>query len=177
MLLAATLKAKGIPARVRSGYAGYIHDDGGYDDHWITEYYDAEEGRWKLADADICGFADVDVTDIPRERFLTGGQAWLAMRQGKLYPEQLRYAGGERGIRAAAMGLMFDFHALMGDEVHFLHLPRYLAEKGMVPDEREAQELDRLAELLSEPDRNFGALRQIWETETKFRILCGGLNG
>ena len=177
LLLAATLKAKGIPARVRSGYAGYIHDDGGYDDHWITEYYDAEEGRWKLADADICGFADVDVTDIPRERFLTGGQAWLAMRQGKLYPEQLRYAGGERGIRAAAMGLMFDFHALMGDEVHFLHLPRYLAEKGMVPDEREAQELDRLAELLSEPDRNFGALRQIWETETKFRILCGGLNG
>lgn len=176
LLLTATLKAKGIPARVRSGYAGYVNPDNGYDDHWIVEYYDAGAGQWKLADADIFGFADVDVTDIPRERFLTGGQAWLAFRQGRIAAGQLRNAGGERGIQAAVMGLFDDFHALMGHEIIFLHLPRYLVQKGLLPDAEDCRELDQLAELLLEPDQNFDALRQIWQTETKYRILSGGLN-
>ncbi len=177
LLLTATLKAKGIPARVRSGYAGYVKADDGYDDHWITEYYDAGAGCWKLADADIFGFAEVDVTDIPRERFLTGGQAWLSFRSGAVKAEQLRNAGGERGIQAAVMGLFDDFHALMGNEIIFLHLPRYLMEKGLVPEEEDCRELDGLARLLLEPDQNFDRLREIWEKERKYRILSGGLNG
>lgn len=177
LLLTATLKAKGIPARVRSGYAGYVNADNGYDDHWIAEYYDAGAGGWKLADADIFGFADVDVADIPRERFLTGGQAWLSFRKGNVTAHQLRNAGGERGIQAAVMGLFDDFHALMGNEIIFLHLPRYLVEKGLVPDEKDCQELDVLAELLLEPDQNFDRLQEIWGRESKYRILSGGLNG
>ncbi len=40
ILLVSILKAKGIPARARSGFAEYCKDDGIYCDHWITEYYD-----------------------------------------------------------------------------------------------------------------------------------------
>lgn len=34
------LKAKRILARARSGFAEYIHYDGIFYDHWITEYFD-----------------------------------------------------------------------------------------------------------------------------------------
>lgn len=43
ILLASILKAKGISARVRSGFAPYIKYDGINYDHWITEYYDDKE--------------------------------------------------------------------------------------------------------------------------------------
>ncbi len=39
LLLAAILKTKEIPARVRSGFAEYPSNDGVYWDHWVTEYY------------------------------------------------------------------------------------------------------------------------------------------
>ena len=48
ILLAATLKAKGCAARVRSGFAPYIKYDGISYDHWITEYYDENKNRWCL---------------------------------------------------------------------------------------------------------------------------------
>ena len=48
ILLAATLKAKGYSARVRSGFAPYIKYDGVNYDHWITEYYDINKKRWIL---------------------------------------------------------------------------------------------------------------------------------
>ncbi len=37
--------------------------------------------------------------------------------------------------------------------------------------------LDNLAELLLDPDKNFDKLLDIWNTETKFRIMTGALNG
>ncbi len=42
ILLVAILKAKGFPARARSGFAEYCKNDGSYWDHWITEFYDGE---------------------------------------------------------------------------------------------------------------------------------------
>ena len=73
ILLASILKAKGIPARARSGFAEYIHYDGICYDHWITEYFDEKENRWRLVDADKhcpdheMGF---DLNDIPYDKFL-----------------------------------------------------------------------------------------------------------
>ncbi len=48
LLLAAILKAKGIPARIRSGFAEYPNKQNIYLDHWITEYYDKKKKRWIL---------------------------------------------------------------------------------------------------------------------------------
>ena len=180
IMLAATLKAKGIPARVRSGFAGYIKEDGEKRDHWITEWYDEKSGRWILTDADIHLDSSInfDPNDLPREIYLTGPQAYLKLRRGELTDKQVSFASWPvtYGLAAAIRGLFYDFHCLMNQEIIFLHQPEYVVFKDFNLSEEELKELDCLAELLSDPDRNFEKLRQIWEKEPKFRILRGGLN-
>lgn len=180
IMLAATLKTKGIPARVRSGYADYIRTAGNYLDHWITEYYDKENNRWILADADIhCDpHIDFDPNDIPRDRYLTGAQAYLKLRKGELSDEQLSYASWPitHGIAAAIRGVFYDFHCLMNHEIVFLHQPAYVSDKKFELSDEELREIDQLAELMLESDKNFSLLLEIWNQNDKFRILRGGLN-
>ena len=53
VMLVSILRHKGIPARMRVGFETYFEGDPYYGDHWITEYWDQEKSRWRLADADI----------------------------------------------------------------------------------------------------------------------------
>lgn len=64
----------------------------------------------------------------------------------------------------------------MNDEIIFLHLPKYIQDKQFELTENEYKELDNLATLLLNPDDNFKELLNIWNTETKFRIMSGALN-
>ena len=181
ILLAATLKAKGYSARVRSGFAPYIKYDGVAYDHWITEYFDENKDRWLLVDADEhcpdheMGF---DMNDIPRDKFIFGAEAYLGIRNNKYKTEEIYYASNPAtlGIKAALRGLFYDFHSLMNDEIIFLHLPRYIQDKKFELSEEEYIELDNLAMLLLNPDENFEQLQKIW-TEPKFRVMSGALNG
>ena len=181
ILLASILKAKGIPTRVRSGFATYIKDDGVNYDHWITEYYDNNKDRWVLVDADEhcpdheMGF---DLNDMPREKFIFGAEAYLGMRNGKYKTEEIYYASepATLGLKASIRGLFYDFHSLMNDEIIFLHLPKYIQDKDFTLSEEEYKELDNLAELLLNPDENFDKLLEIWNNKTKFRIMSGALN-
>ena len=181
ILLAATLKAKGYSARVRSGFAPYIKYDGVSYDHWITEYYDEIKQRWVLVDADEhcpdheMGF---DLNDIPRNKFIFGAEAYLGMRTGKYKTEEIYYASDPAtlGLKASIRGLFYDFHSLMNDEIIFLHLPKYIQDKNFELSEEEYIELDNLAELLLEPDKNFDKILDIWNNKSKFRIMSGALN-
>lgn len=182
ILLASILKAKGYSARVRSGFAPYIKYDGISYDHWITEYYDKNKERWILVDADEhcpdheMGF---DLNDIPRDKFIFGAEAYLGMRNGKYKTEEIYYASDPAtlGLKAALRGLFYDFHSLMNDEIIFLHLPRYIQEKNFELTEKEYIELDNLATLLLNPNENFDKLLDLWNSETKYRVMSGALNG
>lgn len=181
ILLAATLKAKGYSARVRSGFAPYIKYDGVNYDHWITEYYDETKNRWVLVDADEhcpdheMGF---DLNDIPRDKFLFGAEAYLGMRNKQLKDEEIYYASDPAtlGLRASLRGLFYDFHSLMNNEIIFLHLPRYIQNKNFELSEEEYIELDELATLMLNPDSNFDKIKEIWDTKPKFRIMSSALN-
>lgn len=181
ILLAAVLKAKGIPARARSGFAEYIGSDGIYRDHWITEYFDEKEGRWKLADADLhCPDHEIpfDLNDIPYDNFLFGAGAFLGMRAGKYKDENVQFASvpPTLGLKAAIRGLFYDFHCLMNHEIIFLHMPKYVCDRDFELSEEEYRELDELAKLMMKPDENFDALKEIWESNKKFRMMSGVLN-
>lgn len=181
ILLASILKAKGIPARARSGYAEYIHYDGIYYDHWITEYFDEKEKRWKLVDADEhcpdheMGF---DLNDIPYDKFLFGAEAYLGLRKNKYKEETIWYVSDPviLGLKASIKGLFYDFHSLMNDEIIFLHMPKYIRDKNFELTEEEYKELDGLAQLMLSPNENFEKLQEIWENTPKYRVMSGALN-
>lgn len=91
LLLCSFLRAKGVPARIRSGFANYFGDDREmFGDHVVTEYWDATRG-WLLADAQLvdgCHDTGLDPLDVPRDRFLVAGKAWQAIRAGHRDPER-----------------------------------------------------------------------------------------
>ncbi len=188
ILLASILKAKGFSARVRSGFATYCNltnKEAG--DHWICEYYNDQEKRWILVDADMYFdeetlleyHIDFNLLDIPRNKFIFGAEAYLGLRKGKYNANEIYYASSPKtiGIKAALHGLFYDFHSLMNDEIIFLHLPKYILDKNLNLTEDELKELDDLANLMLEPDVNFFKLREIWNNNLKYRIMSGGLNG
>lgn len=86
VLFCAMARFKGIPCRVRVGFAAYINigASGFYVDHEIAEYWDSEAMRWRLVDpeqtAALIEFNQItfDVTDIPGDMNLL-----LGVRHGK----------------------------------------------------------------------------------------------
>lgn len=83
VIACALLRHRDIPARVRCGFATYFQPGQGLD-HWITEYCDAS-GRWVRIDAEILGQSMLPhAEDLRPGDFLTGGEAWVAFRNGDI---------------------------------------------------------------------------------------------
>ena len=83
VIACALLRHRGIPARVRCGFATYFQPGLGLD-HWITEYRD-DRGAWIRIDAEVMGQGVIDRPEaLTGEQFLTGGEAWSAFRRGDI---------------------------------------------------------------------------------------------
>lgn len=181
ILLASILKAKGIPARARSGFAEYLRHDGIYHDHWITEYYNYKENKWILVDADN-QWGDLkikfDLNNIPKSEYGYAADIYLDLRSKKLKEDRVEYASEPVtiGLKAAIRCMMYDFHCLLNDEIIFDFIPKYILNKNFELNEEELKELDNLALLMKNSDDNFEKIKNIWDTEEKFRIMSGGLN-
>lgn len=181
VLMSAILKAKGIPARSRAGFAPYFKE-GVSMDHWINQYYNEKEDRWIIFDAD--GFYEengmpLSQYDIPADSFDWAAKAYLAVRNGETDGKQYLYADGlgTCSLPALVRYLIYDFHALMNQELTYTFLPSFLGGRLDKLTEEELQELDALAAWLLEPDRYFHELCAFWERERKYRILNSPLVG
>lgn len=182
ILMASLLKIKGIPARVRSGFAPYFNVEGlpggKSDDHWINQYWNKKESRWVTIDVDgsIEGYLKFNPYDISEGIFDFSPDAWLAVRSGKIDGQHFWNAGGTGGLIAISWELFYDLHCLMNDEVIYHHTPE-ITHFGKFDKLSEEQliEIDNLAKLMQKPDDNFNQLKDIWETKKEFRLLKGGL--
>ena len=93
LLLAAMLRHQGVPARARCGFGAYFMPNH-YEDHWVTEYWNQDQARWVLVDAQLdalqCDVMKIPFNplDVPRDQFLVGGAAWGLCRSGAADPEQ-----------------------------------------------------------------------------------------
>ena len=181
VLMSAILKAKGIPARCRAGFAPYFKE-GVSMDHWINQYYSEKEKRWITFDAD--GFYEengmpLSQYDMPESSFDWVAEAYLSVRSGKTDGKQYVYADnlGTCSLPALIRYLIYDFHALMNQELTYTFLPAYLEGRLDRLTEVELQEFDRLARWMLEPDRYFEELCTIWRQERKWRILNSPLVG
>jgi hypothetical protein len=118
VLMVAMLRAQGTPARARCGFGGYF-GTGTFEDHWVCEYWNKPGRRWMLVDAQIDerqrGLfpVDFDLTDVPRDRFLIAGDAWLRCREGAEDPARFGLSLlGEAGDWWIAGNLIRDAAAL-----------------------------------------------------------------
>jgi hypothetical protein len=119
LLLCSFLRSKGVPSRLRCGFAAYFGE--GWEDHWVCEYWDRPSRSWRLSDPQIdsllkdryrIGF---DPADVPREAFLTAGEAWRDCRDAGADP--VRFGHGEvTGLWFVKINLIRDHHVLNGRE-------------------------------------------------------------
>lgn len=117
VLACALLRARGVPARCRCGFATYFSPGRGLD-HWVTEY--RSEGRWVRVDTELLGTDVVErPDDLPPGAFLTGGEAWVRYRAGLIDPELFGVAGTDHawGVAEIRGNAVRDLAALMALEV------------------------------------------------------------
>lgn len=121
LMLCAMLRQSGVPARLRCGFANYLGGDQ-YEDHWLVEYWMAEEGRWAKADAQLddahCKHLkiDFDITDVPEYRFIVGRRAWELAQTDAMNPDWFGH-GEDRGLWFIRVNLARDLMALCKHEV------------------------------------------------------------
>ncbi|MEU4422055.1 transglutaminase-like domain-containing protein [Actinoplanes sp. NPDC024001] len=158
LLAVAVLRAHGIPARARCGFARYFVP-GLHGDHWVVEYWNAATSRWILADAQLgpvlCAALGVsfEPNDVPREQFAVAGDAWIRCRKGELDPSRCGLEGeGQSGWWWIAGNLIRDVAALAKMEM----LPWDVWGAMPGPDEPIndvlADDLDQLAAITADPD-------------------------
>lgn len=171
VLMASILKSKGIPCRVRSGFAPYFYK--GSWDHWINQYWDKKEQRWVTFDAD--GFfddkVDFDQYNMPEIKFDWAANTWLSIRDGSLDANNFHNADGSKGLMPALWAIFYDFHSLMNNELLYNQMPSYIYFKFDKLTEEDFKEIDALAKLMLKPDKHFSELMEVWNTKKKFRVL------
>lgn len=92
VLMAAFLRARGLPARSRCGFGTYF-TPGHYEDHWMVEVWDATAERWRQVDAQLDAVQrealkiDFDPLDMPAGKFVLAGEAWRMCRAGEADPD------------------------------------------------------------------------------------------
>jgi hypothetical protein len=92
LLLVSMLRQQGIPARARCGFGAYFMPNH-FEDHWVTEYWNADADRWTLVDAQLDTLQrealkiSFDPLDVPRDQFIVGGKAWQICRAGRADPD------------------------------------------------------------------------------------------
>ncbi|MBN9232576.1 MULTISPECIES: transglutaminase-like domain-containing protein [Phyllobacteriaceae] len=167
MLLAvAIFRHHGIPARGRGGFGAYFNP-GKYEDHWVCEYWKADEGRWALLDAQFDAIfirnlaIGHGIHDVPRDRFLTAPDAWRLCRAGALDPELFGIEFSQmRGLWFIAGNMTRDLATLNGCEI----LPWDVWGAQPAIDARLSNDqlvfFDEVARLTANPDANFDAMRR-----------------
>lgn len=172
-LFVAIMRAKGVPARARCGFATYFAP-GKRLDHWVGEYWNAAEGRWVLVDAQVDDAQrqyfkhTLDTLDVPRDAFLVGGDAWRACRDGA-DPMSFGVAGTKMWGLVEVYGDLFqDLAALQ--KIELLPWGWY----GLATDERGMQEtalIDRLAAISSRADAAaMSELREMLAGDERLRV-------
>ncbi len=165
-LLCAILRRQGVPARARCGFGAYFLPDH-YEDHWVCEYWNPEQQRWMLVDAQLDQLQrDVldipfDVLDVPRDQFIIGGQAWQMIRSGQAHPDHFGIFDWH-GQWFAQDNLVRDFLSL--NKIELLPWDGWglMAGPEDVVSAADLSLLDRMAALTIDPDPAFDDIRAMY---------------
>jgi hypothetical protein len=159
IFLASILKSRGIPVRVRYGFARYLAP-GRHIYHVICEVWNDQEHRWILVDPDR------KMVDFPRKQFAFAGDVWLQYQKGALDPSIYGVADWW-GAHPILDVLCHDFAAVQGNEhVYWEHPPISEDDQMDVKSlaDNQVEILNKIAELLLEPEKHLQELQSLYET-------------
>ena len=147
-----------------------------FEDHWVAEYWNANQQRWIMVDALLdeawhngVGFRD-DPFDIRDDQFITAPIAWQRCRAGTLDPNRCGLTGiNEHGLHWVAGNTTLDFAALNKVEM----LPWDVIGAGWQPHQPipdDGGKYDRVATVCVDPDTHCDALTERYESDERFRM-------
>jgi hypothetical protein len=176
LFLISILQAKGVPARARCGFGSYFNPPY-FEDHWVCEYWNDRAARWVLVDTQFDEVwraklkIDHDILDVPRDRFLTAGDAWVKCRVGEADPAKFGIEFVKlRGLWYIAANLVRDLAALNKMEM----LPWDMWGAQPKPDEQLNDDqlafFDRVAALTCDLDSSFDDLRRVYQSDDRLRV-------
>ena len=183
LLLASLLRHQGIPARARCGFGAYFLPDH-FEDHWVTEYWNQEQSRWVMVDAQLdelqCEVMKIpfNTLDVPRDQFIVGGKAWQMCRSGEQDADKF-------GI--------FDMHGLGFVRGNLVRDVASLNKMELLPwdcwgvilseqldNSDDLSMLDEVAALTAGDVPNFEAMRSLYESDPRLHVsgsLVSYVNG
>jgi hypothetical protein len=175
-LLVAMLRAKGIPARERAGFGAYFNAPY-FEEHVVCEYWNADESRWVLLDTQFDETwraqlkVDHDPFDVPRDRFLTAGDAWDLCRTGKADANLFGiFQGNKRGFWFLAAELIRDVAALNKMEVLVWDVWGAMPQPDAKLDGAQLKYFDQLATLTRDPDASFDDLVTLYRYDQGVQV-------
>ena len=173
------LRQHSIPARARVGFATYFVN-GLRLDHEVAEVWDAHQARWRLVDPELGDEhvdpndgVHVDPLDVPRDRFLVGGDAWLKCRQGAVDPETFLvdpdlHESDTRGWPYLRHNLIHDLAALNKVEMLLWDEWGLIQQEGTSDTDLEL--LDRIAHTTQSMSVPLDEVQGWYEADTRLRV-------
>jgi len=120
ILLASILKSRGVPVRVRYGYAPYLIP-GFHASHVICEVWNADDHRWVLVDP------STNMIDFSRDQFDFSNDVWEEMQEKKIDPNKYGIPGRYTGIITMTMIVCGDLASILGTEYATYQFPSILS--------------------------------------------------
>jgi hypothetical protein len=174
LMLCSMLRYHAIPARVRCGFATYFNWSP-YEDHWICEYWSAEEARWVRADGQLdqlhrdqlaIGF---NCADLPGDAFVTGGQAWTLARSGAAAAYDFGH-GDAKGFWLLRVNLNRDLPSLTNQQMSAWDTWRSSTAPTRVLSEAEAVSGDDLARAIAAAECSADGFDRLRELASKRQL-------
>ncbi|MBN1799311.1 MAG: transglutaminase domain-containing protein [Spirochaetales bacterium] len=175
VFLCSLLRHKAIPARARCGFGCYF-ESGKFIDHWICEYWDAEQSRWIMMDAQLDTLQmeklhiNFDPASLPEDQFTFGGRAWQLCREQKVDPSLFGIFKWW-GIDYAMSNFLLDIGSL--NKTPMLPWDCWAGMKAKEVKnltEEELSYLDKLAVLSLNPDDNYVKIKQLYEQDDCLKV-------
>jgi hypothetical protein len=170
LLLVAMLRAKGYAARSRCGFGTYF-ENGKFLDHWVGEYWNEDQKRWVMVDAQMDDVQrkvfgiDFDPMDVPRDRFLIAGDAWTLCRAGKGDPGAFGIMD-MWGCWFIAGNVVRDIAALNKMEMLPWDVWGEMPQPGSELNAAQFKRFDGLAAMTRDPDKHFDELVSAYKSDT-----------
>ncbi len=172
--LASFLRLKGIPARARCGFGAYFMP-GTFEDHWVSEFWNQAEERWRMVDAQLDALQKetleihFDTLNVPTDQFITGGKAWLQCRSGQADPEKFGIFD-MRGLDFIRGDLIRDFLALNRQEILPWDSFGLIDKPASQLSGKDMELLDHIAGLTLQPEDSFAEIRTLAETHAELKV-------